>query len=190
MKHDFTYVLLFLLFGFLGCQPAADVEETPAPDYALFNKNVDILKSLLKAHCDEDLAAIDNLLADTMRWSPPTNAGNDWLGKKEFLETLRSYHNDFENTTYHEGIFQPDTTMNGWWSGALFPEDLAYSVPNNIRVYGAWTTTHSETGVEIALKWFAIGNINADGKVVSWNEFFDVHGIAAQIAAATAADEE
>ena len=184
MKHTFTYLFAFLLLGFLGCQSAADVEETPAPDYALFNKNVEILKSLLKAHCDEDLAAIDNLLADTMRWSPPTYVANEWLGKKEFLETIQGYHNDFEDITYYEGIVQPDTTMNGWWSGSIFPQDLAYSVPNNVRIYGVWTSTHSESGAEIALKWFALGNVNVDGKIVSWNEFFDVNGIAAQIAAA------
>jgi hypothetical protein len=52
-----------------------------------------------------------------------------------------------------------------------------------IRVYGTWTATHTETGKEIGLKFFNLTTINAEGLVIESSDYFDVNGLAAQIAA-------
>ena len=69
------------------------------------------------------------------------------------------------------------------WSGSVFPKENASSAPNAIRQYGTWTATHTESGKEVGVKWFALGFINNDGNIVRWSEYFDVNGLAVQIAA-------
>ena len=75
----------------------------------------------------------------------------------------------------------PDSTVNGFWSGSVFPEQNANSDPNVIRVYGTWTAIHSESGKEIGVKYFNLTTINEDGKIVQSSEYFDVNGLAVQI---------
>ena len=182
MKNIFTYFMALTLLGFLACQPVAEVEEIETPDYAGFEKNLEVLRSFLQAHCDENLDLMKDILADTMRWSPAAYNGNQWLGKDDFVAVLEGYHRDFENIKYYEGIVLPDTMANGMWSGSVFPEDFANSGGNNVRQYGTWVATHSASGKEIGVKWFALGNVNDAGKIVSWSEYFDVNGIAQQLA--------
>jgi limonene-1,2-epoxide hydrolase len=50
-------------------------------------------------------------------------------------------------------------------------------------VYGTWTATHTESGKEIGVKFFNLSSVNEDGKIVQSSDYFDVNGLAAQIAA-------
>ena len=68
------------------------------------------------------------------------------------------------------------------WSGSVFPKDQATSTPDAIRVYGTWTATHTASGKEIGVKYFALVFFNDDGKIVQWSDYFDVNGLAVQIA--------
>ena len=54
--------------------------------------------------------------------------------------------------------------------------------PNNIRVYGTWNSKHTETGKETFSKWYAIINFNSAGKIVRFNDWFNVDGLEKQIA--------
>ena len=181
-------ILLLILFGLSACQAPAATEEAAAeaveaPDYATFNKRVEILRAFIKAHCDEDIEAQSALLADTLRWSPPIYNGNEWLGKAEFTEALKGYHDAYENITFTEGIPLGNTLANGYWAGSAFPQEDATNEPDAIRVYGTWTVKHSESGKDIGVKWFGIGFVNEAGKIGRWTEYWDAHGLAAQIAA-------
>jgi hypothetical protein len=183
MKNQLFCLIGLVLLIFIACQPPAAVEEKESPDYAAFDKKVEILRSFLKAHCDENLAAQSEMLADTLKWSPPYYNGSEWLGKEEYIAALKNYHDGFENIKFDEGIVLADTTVNGMWSGSVFPEATATSDPVTIRIYGIWTATHSESGKDIGVKWFGLGSVNEAGEIHQFNEYFDVHGIAAQIAA-------
>ena len=188
MKNLLVSFAALTLLVFVACEPAAVIEESAetaenvAPDYAQFDKNVNVLRSFLKAHCDENLDLQKQLLSDTMQWSPAAYNGNEWLGKDDLVAALAGYHTDFENIQYQEGIVLVDTVANGMWSGSVFPETQATSIPVNVRQYGTWTAKHTASGKEIGVKWFALGNVNDAGKIVSWSEYFDVNGIAAQLA--------
>lgn len=182
MKNLRLFFAALTLLAIVACQPVAEVEEIETPDYAGFEKNLDVLRSFLQAHCDENLDLIKDILADTMQYSPAAYNDNQWLGKDDLVAVLEAYHRDFENIKYYEGIVLADTTANGMWSGSVFPEDFAESGGNNVRQYGTWTATHSASGKEIGVKWFALGNVNDAGKIVSWSEYFDVNGIAQQLA--------
>ena len=163
--------------------PAAEaVEEGEQPNYATFDKNVEAARAFIKAHCDEDLEAMKSMVADTMQWSPPNFNGNEWLGKDEYMAALKSYHDNFENITFTEGITLSDTLANGMWSGSVYPQENANNQPSAIRMYGTWTAKHSELGKEIGVKWFGLGFYNENAKIVRFTEYWDVNGMAVQLA--------
>lgn len=194
MKKLFFSLIALALILFISCKEttATDnnvVEETNevndkvvAPDYDAFNNKIATLRSFIKAHGNEDLNAQKELLADTLKWSPPYYNGNQMLGKEDYLVVLQNYQDNFENIKYAEGISLGDVQEDGWWSGSAFPEGKASSTPDAIRMYGTWTAIHTESKKEIGVKWFAIAWVNEDGKIAQITEYFDANGIAAQIA--------
>lgn len=185
MKNQLTTILMLALLTLSACKQAApevEQEVIEQPDYAEFDKKVAILRSFVQAHADENLEAQRALLADTLKWSPPYFNGNEWLGKEDYLAVLKSYHENFENIKYSEGIPLAGATGDGMWAGSVFPKEEASSAANAIRQYGTWTATHTPTGKEIGVKWFAISWINEDGKIAQMTEYFDVNGLAVQIA--------
>jgi len=183
MKNQLFVLIAFALLVLAACQPPAAIEEVEEIDYAAYDNNVEVLRSFIKAHSEENLEAQADLLSDTLKWSPPFYNGNTMLGKADYLAALKNYHDGFENISYEEGITLSNRKINGMWSGSVFPKEDATTVPGTIRLYGTWTATHTETGKNIGVKWFALGSVSDEGKIVSINEYFDVNGIAAQIAA-------
>ncbi len=191
MKKLFLSLIVIALLSFVACKESSTVETTEtedttevaeAPDYAAFNQKVEILRSFIKAHENEDLNAQKELLSDTLKWSPPAYNGNQLLGKDDFLAVLQGYQENFENIKYTEGIILGDIKEGGWWSGSAFPEESASSTPDAIRMYGTWTATHTESGKEIGVKFYAVSWVNDAGKIAQMTEYFDVNGIASQIA--------
>jgi ketosteroid isomerase-like protein len=164
-------------------EEATEVSESAeAPDYDLFNSRVAILKEFFQAHENEDMEAISNLLSDTIKVSPPSYNGNQMVGKEEFLAALKNYHDNFDNIKYTEGLVLGDTPEVGWWSGSVYPAENASYSAQAIRIYGTWKATHTESGKEIGVKYYAIGWINDDGKISQFTAYYDAHGIDAQLA--------
>ena len=188
MKTRILGVLLLGICTLMGCkeqQSETTEPETamPSPDYGAFDKKVAVIQSLYAAHEAEDLEAMGALMSDTLRFSPPYYNGNTWLGKSEMLAGIQGYHDNFDDIKWEGGILLPDGTMEtAYWSGSVFPEASASSSPDAIRVYGTWTATHTETGKSVGVKFYTILSINEDGQVTQASEYFDVNGLAAQIA--------
>lgn len=194
MKKQILGILVLALLTMVACKEATtDSEETEeveteevemeAPDYAAFDKKVAVLRAFVKAHSDEDLSAQKAMLADSLKWSPPNYNGNKWLGKAEYVAALEGYHADYDNIKYTEGIALADTLVGGMWSGSVFPQSTATNTPDAVRMYGTWTATHVESGKEIGVKWFGLGWVNDAGEIAMMTEYWDAHGLAAQIAA-------
>lgn len=189
MKNKFISIIFLALLILTACKQAdSNVEtkevesESEMPDYAAFDKKVEVFNAFLNAHMMEDLNAQSELIADTLKWSPPNYNGNKWLGKEDYLAALKSYHENFENIQYKAGITLPDTTSSGYFAGSVFPKSNASTQPNALRLYGTWTAKHTDSGKDVGVKWFAVGVLNADNKIVMITEYFDVHGLEAQIA--------
>ncbi len=186
-KLVLTLVLMSLVVA-LGCkeQPAASEEATEmesAPDYDAFNQQVAVIEALYAAHEAEDIDAMRAMMADTLKYSPPAYNGGEWVGSDVLLAAIKGYHDNFENIQWHPGIKLPDGTMeNAYWSGSVFPEDSASDTPDAIRVYGTWTATHTATGKDIGVNFYSIISMNEAGKIAQVTEFFDVNGIAVQLA--------
>jgi len=188
MKTKLFGLLMLAVLTFFSCKEIEKeaemaMEEAEAPDSADFDKKVAVVSAFYQAHCDEDIDALSSMLSDDMKWSPPGYNGNEWLGKEDLLAALKGYHDGFDNIKYAEGIVMPDSTANGFWSGSVFPVKNANASAGIIRVYGTWSATHTESGKEIGVKYFNLSSVNEDGKIVQSSDYFDVHGLAAQIAA-------
>ena len=188
MKTKLLYLIMAVALTVWACgeqqdpEPEVSMEEKDAPDYNAFNDRVAMVRSFYEAHGAEDLEKQAAMLSDTMVWSPPSYNGNEWHGKEDLLAVLKNYHDEFDNIQWHEGIVTPDSTVNGYWSGSVYPEEWANSAGDNVRVYGTWTATHTESGKDIGVKFFSLIGFNEDGKIISASDYFDANGIAAQIA--------
>lgn len=189
MKNQLFSIITLALLTLVACKQPAAVEESEAPDYALFDRNVEVVRSFIKAHSDENLDAVQAILSDTLQYSPPAYNGNQWLGKEELLTALKSYHDNFENLKFIEGIALSDSIVNGFWSGSVFPKENANSDGTNVRCYGTWSATHTASGKEIGAKWFGLIGVNSDGQIISFSDYFDVNGLAVQIAAQEEVEE-
>ncbi len=188
MKTKLFALIMLGVMTLFGCKEQAQeaetaMEEAEMPDYEDFAKKVAVIEAFYQAHCDEDLAAQEAMLADDLKWSPANYNGNQWLGKDEFMAAIKGYHDNFESIKYTEGIVMPDSTVGGFWSGSVFPKESANISANVIRTYGTWTATHSESGKEIGVKFFNLATVNDDGKIAQSSEYWDVNGLAAQLAA-------
>jgi ketosteroid isomerase-like protein len=194
MKKLIFSLLAIALISFYSCKESTTSESTEteettvmeeataAPDYDLFNSRVETIRAFYKAHMNEDLEGISNLLADTVKVSPPNYNGNQMVGKDEFLAALKDYHDNFDNIRFSEGITLGDINETGFWSGSVYPAENASASADAIRVYGTWTATHTESGKEIGVKYYSIAWVNEDGKLAQYTAYYDVHGIAAQLA--------
>lgn len=187
MKTKLFALIMLGVMTLFGCKeqaPEAEttMEEADMPDYEAYAKKVAVIEAFFQAHCDEDLAAQDAMIADDFKWSPPDYNGNQWLGKEEFLAAIKGYHDNFENIKYTEGIVMPDSTVGGFWSGSVFPKESANSNTDVIRTYGTWSAIHSESGKEIGVKFFSLSSVNDEGKLVQSSDYWDVNGLAAQLA--------
>ena len=188
MKNQLISLITLALLTLVACKQPVAVEESESPDYAAFDKQVEVIRSFYQAHSDEDLEAQRAMTSDTMQWSPANYNGNKWLGKEDFLNAIKGNHDAFDNIKYTEGIVTPDSIVNGFWSGSLYPKENVNNNPGVIRVYGTWTATHTESGKETGVKWFSLMRVNTDGKIVSASDYFDVNELAVQ--KATEEEEE
>ncbi|MGB5691352.1 MAG: nuclear transport factor 2 family protein [Flavobacteriaceae bacterium] len=187
MKTKLLTLIMLAVVTLFGCKEQAKEaemakEEAEMPDYDKYDRQVAVLEAFYQAHGDEDLEAQSAMIADDFQWSPPYYNGNKWLGKAEFMEALKGYHDAFDNIKFTEGIVMPDSTVNGFWSGSVFPKGMANISSTIIRAYGTWTATHSESGKEIGVKYFSLASVNDEGKITQSSEYWDVNGLAAQLA--------
>ena len=159
-------------------------EEMKIENQAIFDRNVASIRAFVQGFADKDLDAQMALFSDTAMWSPPQYNGNVWVDMEAMRETLAGYHDNFENITFEEGI---DLGLNGerqpaFWSGSVYPSETATSLPNNIRIYGTWSSIHTESGNEVYNKWYGLMFFNEAGEIVRFTDWFDVNGMALQIA--------
>jgi hypothetical protein len=185
MRTRFITLAVLGLFALSACKQTAQEEQkaqTEAPDYAAFDAKVAIIEAFYKAHEAENLETLSSLLSDTLHWSPPQYNGNQWMGKDDLLAALKNYHENFDDISFTPGVNMPGDVAGGYWSGSVFPEGTATTTPTNIRVYGTWNATHTETGKPIGVKFYSLITVNEEGKIAGASDYFDVNGIAAQVA--------
>ena len=183
----FQITLLVLLV--YGCTPNVKEELNAVDNEATFKSNVSSFMEFTEHFRNEDMEKLMSMFADTVLWSPPVYNGYEWLGKDAMIQTFEEYFTEYDNISFTPGINLPnENVVNGFWGGSNFRSDGSESSsqpsinPNNIRVYGTWNSTHTETGKETFSKWYAIINFNSAGKIVRFNDWFNADGLEKQIA--------
>lgn len=196
MKNQLLGIIVLALLTFTGCKQAETKEEATTSEETTevaieenvdhtdtFKKRMSILQAFVKAHSDENLEVLNTFFADTLKWSPPSYSANPWLGKEDYMAALKGYHDNFDDITYTEGIVLPASMGPGYFSGNAYSADGTVNTgANAIRCYGTWSATHIETGKTIGVKWFGVASFNDDNKIAMMTEYWDVNGLAAQIA--------
>ena len=165
-------------------EAATAEKEMKIKNQTIFDRNVASIRAFVQAFADKDLDAQMALFSDTAMWSPPQYNGNVWVGKDDLREVLAGYHENYENITFEEGIDLGlgDERQPAFWSGSVYPPETATSLPNNIRIYGTWRSIHIESGNAVYNKWYGLMFFNEAGKIVRFTDWFDVNGMALQIA--------
>ncbi len=182
-------LLIFSAVVFFSCTPEVKDELNVVNNEAAFNRNVQNFMAFTKAFSDEDIDGVMDLFADSALWSPPQYNSYEWLSKEDLKGTLLNYMNSFDDLKFSPGINLPEgNVVDGFWGGSRYRSDgyensssLASSSPNNIRVYGTWSSVHTESGKQTYSKWYAIVNFNDNGKIVRFNDWFNVDGLEVQI---------
>ncbi|NND62752.1 MAG: nuclear transport factor 2 family protein [Flavobacteriaceae bacterium] len=182
MKTNFMSIFLLAFLVLLSCKEATtsesetettETETTAAPDYASFDTQVNTIRALFKAHEDEDMDAIAGMISDSLVWSPPVFNDYEFYGKAEFLATLKDYQDNYENIKYTEGVVTKDSVVGGYFSGSVFPEATASSVPDVLRIYGTWTGTHTASQKNVGMKFYSLATFDEEGKIDSYSSYFD-----------------
>jgi hypothetical protein len=178
----------FLIILALGCTPNVKEELNAVDNAATFKKNVDTFMKFSEHFNSEDMDDVMAMFADSVLWSPTNYNDYQWLEKEVMAQGFQNYFDNYDNITFIPGINLPDdNVVDGFWGGSNFRSDGSESSsqpsinPNNIRVYGTWKSMHTDTGKETFSKWYAIINFNSAGKIVRFNDWFNVDGLEKQI---------
>ena len=183
-------LLLITLSAFLfSCTPEVQEELNAVNNEDAFNKNVQTFMDFTVAFGEEDIDRVVAFFADSALWSPPEYNSYEWLSRDELKGALSNYMKSFDGLKFTPGINLPEgNVVDGFWGGSRYRSDglentssLSSASPNNIRVYGTWSSVHTESGKETFSKWYAIVNFNDNGKIVRFNDWFNVDGLQVQI---------
>ena len=129
----------------------------------------------------KDIEKFTDLYADTVKWSPPNWNGNQILGKEDLRAAAQYYMDNFDDISFEPG--GATIGEEGAYFGGYTFSDIGKTSnsPNRLRIHGVWSGKHIESGAPFHLKFFIIQEFNADGKVITLNEWFDPSSIGDQI---------
>jgi len=159
-----TFIMKKLLFVtlisvFISCSQGIN------PD---FDANVESVKTFLELQGTEaDLQAQLNLVHKDLQWRPAFH-GSPQIGKEEFGEYLKGWHDTMEDVVYTPANYLP---------GVLAETGLP---DGSVRSYGKWTGIHSETGKSWELISYHTWDFK-DGLIISGGDYFDAGGLLASL---------
>ena len=170
-------LLILFIILFVSCEaPTSGVSEA---DANTFEKNVKTLKDgFISGYEEMDFDKVISIFADSIKYYPSGVDSKMIQGIDNMKENISFYMANFENASFSEGTGLPGTDV-GFWGGNFYPADNMMSGPNNIRIYGSWNVTNSNTGKTVNFKQYCVWNFNEDGKVHSVTEYLDLGGLLA-----------
>ena len=182
------FEILTVVIFFSACTPGVKEELNSVDLEATFNSNVNSFMKFTEHFREENIDKLMAMFADTVLWSPPVYNDYMWLDKESMAKVFEEYFQEYDDITFTPGINLPnENIVSGFWGGSNFRSNGSESSsqqsinPNNIRVYGTWNSTHTETNKKTYSKWYAIINFNSAGKIVRFNDWFNVDGLEKQI---------
>ena len=167
-------LLLLLTVHFFSCSSPENQAVDNSADKETFDSNVRSFQSkFIKGFENEDHGLILSLFADSVKWTgPDKKLLNQSSSINELSDAIKGYLALYENHSFKNGRYHGGNTFRY--------DGKTSSSPDNLRIYGNWYHTHSESKKEVTHKWFALLRFNKDGKVTRVNDFFDVTGFLSQ----------
>ena len=166
---------LLLIILITSCEaPSSGVTEA---DSSTFQNNVQTLKDgFIAGYENMDFDKVISIFADSIKYYPSGVDAKMIEGIDLMKENISFYMANFENASFTEGAGLPGTNV-GFWGGNTYPIAEAMSGPNNVRMYGAWNITNSNTGKSANFKQYCVWSFNEDGKVHTVTEYLDLGGL-------------
>ena len=173
-------ILILTICLIISCN--SSVENNGVTDeYKLkFKQQIEAFETFTTGFYNEDIDLLMSVVADSVQWSPPEYNGGKILGFEEFKDAVLYYFDNFDEITFNpgDGLIGSDY---GYWAGSLYSQGETNSEPDVMRVYGTWSTIHTETGAEVYNKWYGVLNFNTDNKIATFSDWMDVNGMQVQI---------
>jgi hypothetical protein len=167
-------LLLLLTIHFFSCSSPENQVENNSADKETFDSNVRSFQTkFIKGFENEDHGLIISLFADSLKWNgPEKKLLNQSSSFNEVSDAIKGFLSIYENHSFKDAIYAGGNTFRF--------DAKTTSSPDNVRIYGNWYHTHSESKKEVTHKWFALLRFNKDGKVTRINHFYDVTGFRSQ----------
>lgn len=133
-----------------------------------FTANVEKIKTFLELQGTEaNLQAQLDLVHEDLLWQPAFH-GSPQIGKKEFGEYLKGWHDAMEDVVY---------TPTNYLPGVLAETNLP---DGSVRSYGKWTGVDSASGKSWELISYHTWDFK-DGLIISGGDYFDAGGLLASL---------
>jgi len=170
--------LMFLLFAsvaILACtqnQPAVDDSASKSNDSKmLYEKNLATVKAGIKAFENEDLDGFLAYVADNAVYLSPAYGAKEGT-KEDYKNQLSLYLTNWDSLKLMNPIFLPGL------------DSATHEFDGSVRYYGKWTGVH-KSGVKTVVNFYATYEFNADNKIISATDYFDLGGLINAVSAKT-----
>lgn len=160
-------VLVLVIVMFISCVSPEDQEKIDGATKFVagiekFNENMKILDQEYNNFENGDLEKMFDNASEDLIWNSPSG---DSLSKKEWMEGIRGWHDQFENFKFVERDYYPSV------------DDSIFLPDGGVRAYGKWNFTHKETGTEFSKIYYSVSKHDDEGKQVFIYEIFDLGSI-------------
>ena len=139
---------------------------TPPPETdmkALYEKNLQSLKTGISAFEKRDLDGWAATVADSAKWNSAAY-GSTVAKKDDWKKALSGYLANWDSLHLAYSNFLPGI------------DSTTQANDGSVRYYGVWAGKH-KSGAWTKVKFYATYDFNKDNKVVSANEYFDLGGL-------------
>lgn len=165
MKKVFFVVAITLMV--IGCNQTEKKDDTAsdkgAAMQALYQQNLATLKTLVADFEKEDIDGEAAQIADSAVWNSPAY-GDTVHTKKHWLESHKFYMDNWSGLHLTDGQFLPGI------------DPATHQFDGSVRYYGHWDGVHS-SGVATQVNFYGTYEFNADHKIISGSDYFDLGGL-------------
>lgn len=164
MKKTRYFAVLAVVL--LACNQQPKTDDTSykrAEALALYQKNLEVLKTGLRAFQNEQMEVWADGVADSCVWHS-AQYGTSEATKEAWGKVLMAYVADWDSITLKNAIYLPGVDT------ANFEPD------GSVRYYGQWSGVH-RSGVKTTISFYGSYAFNKANKIVSATDFFDVGGM-------------
>lgn len=164
MKKTILFAVLAVVVLACTQQPKTDDSSYKrAEALALYQKNMDVLKTGLRAFQNKQMEVWADGVADSCKWHSAAY-GAQVGTKAEWGKVLMAYIADWDSITLKNAIYLPGV------------DTANYEPDGGVRYYGQWSGVH-RSGVRTTINFYGFYEFNKANKIVSATDFFDVGGM-------------